>query len=98
MLFHLNVDIDYRALGDRKDEILKAEWARTQELIGSGIAIGEWRKASGNGVVAIWDCASREVLENILQTLPLRPYLTQIDVMPLVPHPLWPDGRTKLRS
>ena len=93
MLFHLDVDIDYGALGERRDAVLKAEWTRTQELIEAGIAIAEWRKASGKGVIAVWNCASNEALHDILRALPLGPYVTTIAVTPLIPHPLWPDGR-----
>lgn len=95
MLYHIDVDIDYTALGDAKDAVLKAEWVRTQELIERGVAIGEWRKASGRGVIAIWDCASHEQLNEILLGIPLAPYLSKVEVTPLVDHPSWPRGRLK---
>jgi muconolactone delta-isomerase len=57
----------------------------------------EWRKASGKGVIAVWDCTSHEALAEILRGLPIAPYLTRIEVTPLVAHPLWPDGRSLAR-
>ena len=95
MLYHLDVDIDYAALGERKVEVLKAEWAATERLIDRNIAIAEWRKASGTGVIAIWDCASHEELTDLLRAIPLATYLRNVVVTPLVDHPLWPNGRLK---
>ena len=95
MLYHIDADIDYAALGEAKEAILEAEWARTLELIERGVAIGEWRKASGRGVVAVWDCASHDELTELLRSIPLAPYLTKVEVTPLVDHPLWPRGRLR---
>ena len=95
MLYHIDVDIDYAALGDARDAVLKAEWARPQQLIKQGIAVGEWRKASGRGVIAVWDCASHDELNEILGGIPLAPYLARVEVTPLIDHPLWPKGRLK---
>lgn len=93
MLFMIDVEIDVGLMGDRRDAILKAEHARTQELIDEGVAVSEWRKASGRGVLAVWDCDSNLHLNALLRDLPIAPYLKSIDITPLVPHPLWPDGR-----
>jgi len=95
MLYHIDVEIDYAALGDARERILKDEWRRTQELIDQGVALAEWRKASGRGVIAVWDCASHDEVNELLRGLPLSPYLTRIDVTPLVDHPLWPKGRLR---
>lgn len=93
MLYHIEVDIDYAALGDRREAVLKAEWARTEELIGRGVAVGEWRKADGQGVIAVWDCASHDELNALLRGLPLTPYFKRVEVKALIEHPLWPKGR-----
>lgn len=93
MLYHIDVEIDYGKLGDQRDEILRAEWARTHELIEEGIAVAEWRKASGRGVIAVWDVASHEALNQLLRSLPIAPWLSRIEATPLVEHPLWPKGR-----
>jgi muconolactone delta-isomerase len=95
MLYLLDVDIDYAALGDRKAEILEAEWAATERLIERNVAVAEWRKASGTGVIAVWDCASRAELSELLRSIPLADYLRNVAVTPLVDHPLWPNGRLR---
>jgi muconolactone delta-isomerase len=95
MLYHIDVDIDYVSLGSRRAEILQAEWRRTEDLIAAGIAVAEWRKANGQGVIAVWDCASHDELSRILASLPLTPYFRRVDVMPLTDHPLWPGGRLR---
>ena len=95
MLYHLDVDIDYGALGERRAEVLKAEWAATERLIAEDVAVAEWRKASGTGVIAIWDCASHDDLAARLGAIPLAPWLRRVVVTPLVDHPLWPNGRLK---
>jgi muconolactone delta-isomerase len=93
MLYLIDAEINYDAMGERRDQILAAEHARTRELLDQGIAVAEWRKASGRGVVAVWDCDGHPTLNALLRDLPLAPFLTRVDVVPLVPHPLWPDGR-----
>jgi muconolactone delta-isomerase len=95
MLYHLDVEIDYMGLGERRDMLLRAEWAKTQELIDRGIAVAEWRKASGRGVIAVWDVAGHDELNELLRSLPLSPWLTRVEATPLIDHPLWPGGRLK---
>ena len=90
MLYHIDVDIDYGALGDRKDEILKAEWARTAALKDQGIVVTEFRRADAKGVIAIWNCRSHEHLNDLLRDLPIYPFLSEIRVTALVDHPLFP--------
>ncbi|MEC9344457.1 MAG: muconolactone Delta-isomerase family protein [Pseudomonadota bacterium] len=94
MLYMIEAEIDYAALGDDRDKVLAAEHARTQALHEEGIAVAEWRIASGAGVIAIWDCESHERLNELLRGLPIARYLVRMTVTPLIPHPLWPDGRT----
>ena len=93
MLYMIEAEIDYAALGDKRDEVLASEHARTKKLHEEGIAIAEWRIASGAGVVAVWDCESHEKLNELLRGLPIARYISRTQVTPLIPHPLWPDGR-----
>ena len=93
MLFHVSVDIDYAGLGDRRDAILRQEWEKTRELIATGVILGAWRKANGRGVIEVWDCISNEALKSLLASLPLSPWLQNIDIEPLTEHPLFPGGR-----
>lgn len=93
MLYMIEAEIEYVALGERREEILRAEHARTKSLYEEGVAVAEWRIASGSGVVALWDCDSDEQLNEILRGLPIARYIRRTQVTPLIPHPLWPDGR-----
>lgn len=93
MLYLLDVDIDYARMGDRVPEIRAAEHARVKELITQGVVVAEWLKASGRGVVAVWDCPSHEALREAIAGVPMAPYLTKVDVQPVVEHPLFPGGR-----
>lgn len=95
MLYHLDVDIDYARMGEGKAELLKAEHARVKALIEEGVVIVEWLKANGLGVLCIWSCRDHAHLRELLSSLPLTPYLTKIDVQPLVDHPLFPGGRSR---
>jgi muconolactone delta-isomerase len=85
MLFHVSVDVDYAGLGDRRDVILRQEWEKTRE--------SAWRKANGRGVIEVGDCSSNEALRKVLASLPLSPWLQNIDIEPLTEHPLFPGGR-----
>ena len=94
MLYMIDVEIDYGRMGDQRDALLAAEHARVRELVADGTILVEWRKASGRGVVVVWDCKDHAHLNDIIRTIPLAPYLTKAEVTPLVAHPLWPDGLT----
>ncbi|MYF07113.1 MAG: hypothetical protein F4092_12035 [Rhodospirillaceae bacterium] len=90
MLYHIDVDIDYSALGDARDAVLKAEWDRTAALKEQGIVIAEYRRADAKGVIAVWNCRSHDHLAELLRGLPIYPYLSDIRIVPLVDHPLFP--------
>jgi muconolactone delta-isomerase len=98
MLFHIEADIDYPALGDRRDAVLRAEWAVTERLIADGVALGEWRKADGSGVIAVWDVADRAALDSMLAGLPIGRYFARLAVTELREHPLFPAGRLAPRA
>jgi len=91
MLYHIDVRIDYGALGPRKDVILNAEWERTAALKAAGVVVAEFRRADAAGVIAIWNCRSHDHLNELLRGLPIYPYLDDIRVTPLVDHPLFPQ-------
>ena len=92
MLYLLDVDLDYGALGERRAALLQAEHARVAALVREGVVLCEWRKASGRGIYAVWDCRSHEQLRETIASVPLAPYLTKVDAIPLVEHPLFPGG------
>lgn len=94
MLYMIDVEIDYARMGDQRDALLAAEHAHVRNLVADGIVKVEWRKASGRGVVVIWECRDLDHLNEIIAGIPLAPYLSKTDVTALAPHPLWPDGLT----
>jgi len=91
MLFLIDVDIDYGRVGNDLDRILQEEWTRSKELYDSGIMLGIWRKANARGAVAVWDVGDAGMLRENIAKMPLYPYFTDIRVMPLVPHPKFPQ-------
>ena len=94
MLYLLDVEIDYARMGERVAEIRAAEHARVKELIAAGVVVVEWLKASGRGVYAIWDCPSHEALKQAIASVPMAPYLSKVELVPLAEHPLFPGGRS----
>ena len=93
MRYHIDVEIDYGAMGDKRDELRRGEWAMTQKLLAEGVVVIEWLKASGQGVIAVWDCESHDQLYKLLREMPLYPYFKHLVVTPCVDHPLFPNGR-----
>lgn len=98
MLYLLDVEIDYGRMGDRVAAIRAAEHARVQELVGEGVVVVEWLKASGRGVYAVWDCPSHEALRALIASVPMAPYLSKVELVPLTEHPLFPGGRPLPRA
>jgi len=95
MRYLIEFYLNYRDLGDRSQEILQAELARTAELAAKGMVIGEWWRADARGAVAVWDCASHDVLNETLRGLPIWRYLADVKVTPLIDHPSFPGGRLR---
>ena len=94
MLYLLDVEIDYARMGERVAEIRAAEHAHVQGLVAEGVVVVEWLKASGRGVYAVWDCPSHEALRKAIAAVPMAPYLSKVDLVPLAEHPLFPGGRS----
>lgn len=94
MFYHIDAEIDYARMGPDRAARIASEHAHVAALRAEGRIVVEWRKASNRGVIAIWDCADHAALSDMLRGLPLAPYLSRVEVTPLVPHPLWPDGRS----
>ena len=94
MLYLLDVEIDYARMGDKLAEVRAAEHARVQELITEGVVVVEWLKASGRGIYAIWDCPSHDALKKAIASVPMAPYLSKVELVPLTEHPLFPGGRS----
>lgn len=91
MIYLLDVDIAYGALGERLEQLLPAEWAETQALVESGRLLGIWRKANAQGVIAIWDMPDHEAVQAQIRRMPLYPWMSRIEITPLVAHPRHPE-------
>ena len=98
MLFLLDVEIDYRPMGDRLQAIRAAEHARVQELMAQGVVRVEWLKADRSGVFAIWECENEAHARALADSVPMAPYLRRVDLHPLAEHPLFPGGRSAPRA
>lgn len=91
MIYMLDVKIDYNQVGDKLQEILPHEWEQTKALFESGRLIGIWRKANAKGVVAIWNMADHDAVIEQIRKMPLYPFMSEIEVVPLVAHPKYPQ-------
>lgn len=91
MIYLLDVKIDYNLIGDRLEELLPLEWAQTKALFDGGKLIGIWRKANAKGVIAIWNMPSHDAVIEQIRKMPLYPYMSEIEVVPLVAHPRYPQ-------
>ncbi len=85
------VAIDIRLphdLGDeRRDELLKAEFARGAALAEAGILRAIWRVPGRLANRGIWSAPDATALHEALQSLPLWPFMS-IEVVALARHPL----------
>ncbi|TCB34988.1 muconolactone Delta-isomerase [Acinetobacter sp. ANC 4910] len=88
MLFHVRMDvhIPLDMPIEKVNEIKAIEKAYSQELQRSGKWRHIWRVTGQYSNISIFDVASNEELHNILQGLPLYPFM-KIEVMPLNRHP-----------
>lgn len=91
MIYMLDVKIDYNAIGDRLEALLPKEWEKTAAMVESGRLLGIWRKANAKGVVAIWDMPDHDAVQAQIREMPLYPWMSDIEVTPLVAHPRYPE-------
>jgi len=98
MLYHLDVDLDYRRLGPDRDRVLPVEWDRTRELRAKGVILIAYRKASAQGVIEVWDCPSHDAVREHLMSMPLYPYFTQVRLTPLIALPAFTGEDPAARS
>ena len=90
-IYLIDAKIDYNLLGDKLASLLPAEWKVSEELYTSGRMLGIWRKANAKGVIVIWDMPSHEAVNDQLRAMPLYPYMSDIEVTPLIAHPRYPQ-------
>ena len=88
MLFHVRMDvaIPYDIPADRAAELKRVERERAQELQKQGKWRHLWRIAGQYSNFSVFDVADPQELHDILNTLPLFPFMT-IEVQALCRHP-----------
>ncbi|MGE0778200.1 muconolactone Delta-isomerase [Mycolicibacterium sp.] len=88
MLYHVRMDVHLPPDLDpqRRDEILAAEKAYSQELQRAGRWPHIWRIVGEYANYSVFDVDSNDELHQILSGLPLFPYM-DITVTPLAVHP-----------
>ncbi|MGO9774832.1 MAG: muconolactone Delta-isomerase family protein [Roseiarcus sp.] len=91
MIYLIDVRIDYNAIGDRLQELLPREWEKTKAMYESGKLLGIWRKASAKGVIAVWNMSDHDAVAAQIREMPLYPWMSEIEVIPLIAHPKYPE-------
>ena len=88
MIFHVRMDVNIPKDIDQEKikEILLKEKEYSQSLQSQGKWRHLWRITGEYSNISIFDVKSNEELHNLLQALPLFPYMN-IKVMPLNRHP-----------
>ena len=85
-LVHMDVNISADLPADEAAEIKATEKAYSQQLQRSGKWPEIWRVVGEYANYSIFDVDSNDELHEILQNLPLFPYM-DISVVPLAKHP-----------
>src|SRR3546814_2262433 len=91
MLFLVDVTFNFSTLGDKAQELVKAEWKVEEELLDKRQFVGIWRKANGMGTMFILDVPNHEALGNQVRAMPLYPFFTGVAITPLIGHPNSPQ-------
>ncbi|WP_110182073.1 muconolactone Delta-isomerase [Nocardioides solisilvae] len=88
MLFHVRMDvrIPHDLPADARAETVAREKAYSQELQRAGTWVRLWRIVGEYSNFSIFDVGSNDELHDVLQGLPLFPYM-DIHVTPLAQHP-----------
>ena len=85
MLYHVTFHTDRQALGtgETANKVRTADMECAAAATQAGRLEGFWRRAGGNGAILVLDCESNVALLEELSSLPLFPYLRNIEVIPL---------------
>lgn len=85
--FLVDIEIDTGSLaGDKVARLREEEAARAKELAASGHLRALWRIPGRWANCGVWQAKDRQDLTEILETLPLRPYMT-VHIRDLEQHP-----------
>ena len=87
MLALVDVTFNFSSLGDKAQELVKAEWKVEEDLLAKGQFVGIWRKANGMGTMFILDMPNNEAVGNQVRAMPLYPFFTDVKVTPLIGQP-----------
>jgi muconolactone D-isomerase len=74
------------------EDVLARERERGLELLEAGVLKAIWRIPGRHANVGIWEAADATALDEVLSTLPLKPWM-DVDVTPLAQHPLVKEFR-----
>lgn len=93
MIYLVKATLDRAAFNKcpNPQEVLTAEGKRGQEIKAEGRVLGIWRRADCGGSVFVVDAESHEALVADLNSLPMFPYMREIEVTPLVAHAAHPE-------
>lgn len=89
-LVRIEVSLPPQMPGQQRSELLEAERARGRQLRASGAIQRIWRVPGGLRNVGIWEAEDASALHELLEGLPLYPWL-DAEVTALARHPLEAD-------
>lgn len=89
MLYHAKLYVDNNARG--LEDAVAAEHRHIDQFHKDGRVKGAWLRADGGGAVFVADCDDHQHFNELVRSLPLFPYFRQIEVTPLLPHPMFPE-------
>lgn len=86
-LVRMDMNMPEGLAADERTALLEQEAVRSHQLQREGKWPEIWRVVGEQALYNVFDVAGNEELHEILQGLPLFPYM-RISVTPLAPHPL----------
>lgn len=89
MRFMLNIRVQLPGewTAEQREEIARRETEAAIDLIRRGILRRIWRVVGARANFSIWETESLEQLHQVLQELPMYPFMT-ITVTPIIKHPV----------
>jgi muconolactone delta-isomerase len=90
-LFLCDVRIEYLRAGDKFQELVQAEWRKSEEMLAKRQLVGIWRRANALGTYVLWNLPDADAVATTLRGMPLYPCFTKVDVIPLMMHPNFPQ-------
>jgi len=89
MRFMLNIRVQLPGewTAEQRADIIRRETETAVELIKRGILRRIWRIVGALANFSIWETKSPEELHQVLQSLPMYPFMT-ITVTPIIKHPV----------